>query len=463
MAHVILGGGITGLGAGYFLARAGKQVVVVEKRESGGGMAGSFVHRGFVCDVGPHKLYSVLPGVMALYKDLLGEECLTVEKKNSLRLCGSYFSFPVRPLQFAVRFPKITAARCGLSYAMTFLKPSSVPVTYEDYFLAGFGRAAYRLLFEGFCWKVWGNPREISAELARRRIPVPSIKEFIKNMVVSKQKPEVSADVFYYPRGGVGRVCDRLAEHVLKAGAVEYGSQPSRLVVRDGRVVEIEVRRAIGKSVIHDPETVTSTLYLQDLLSLFDPPPPENVLQAAERLRYRSLLLVYVFVNRPRVLDDHWIFFPEREFVFNRVSEQKNFSAHVAPADKTFLVAEISGDLNDFLWNMPEKQLADVAITDLVKAGLIASTDVDGTHIVRIDRMYPVYDLEYRKNLRIVLDWLHSIENFYTIGRQGLFAYTNTDHSLDMGQKLAVQILENKSRAEWEKTIDYFDSYRIVD
>ena len=189
----------------------------------------------------------------------------------------------------------------------------------------------------------------------------------------------------------------------------------------------------------------------------------KHVLEAAQGLTYRSLIIVYLIVGKPKVLDDHWIFFPEKEFIFNRVSEQKNFSQDIAPADKTVLTAEISCDMDDCLYALPEKDVAQRVINDLEKAGILTRQDIIGTHAVKIDRMYPVYDLAYRRNLRTVLDWLHSIQNFYTIGRQGLFAYTNTDHSLDMAQKLADHIVNNKKREEWESTIQYFDSYRIVD
>lgn len=460
---VILGGGITGLGAGFFLGKAGEHTTVIEKRESIGGMAASFKFKDFTFDVGPHKLYSTLPGVMDIYKELLGEDCLVVKKKNSLRLCGKYFSFPIKPLQFARGFPKLKAVHCGFSWLLALAKKNREIVTYEDYFLSGFGRAAYNLLFEGFCWKVWGDPRKISAELARRRIPVPSITELARNMLQKNQKPEISADSFYYPKKGVGEVCEKLAEQIQNNGKIICGAQPCKILLKDNRIESVEIKKTIGKEVLKNPKNVISTLYLQDLLEMFEPQPPQHVMEAAKQLKYRSLIIIYLIIDKPKVLEDHWIFFPEKEFVFNRVSEQKNFSPNIAPADKTVLTAEISCESDDYMFGMSDNEMAELVITDLEKAGIVSRNEVGTAHVVRIERMYPVYDLSYRKNLRAVLDWLHSIQNFYTIGRQGLFAYTNTDHSLDMARKLTEQITQNKTRQEWEKTIEYFDAYKIVD
>ncbi len=61
---VVLGAGVGGLAAGYFLARTGKyQVTVLEKENVVGGLCASFEHNGFVLDYGAHKLYSVIPGI----------------------------------------------------------------------------------------------------------------------------------------------------------------------------------------------------------------------------------------------------------------------------------------------------------------------------------------------------------------------------------------------------------------
>ncbi|MBI4017175.1 MAG: FAD-dependent oxidoreductase [Candidatus Aenigmarchaeota archaeon] len=463
MATVILGGGITGLGAGYFLSKAGESITVIEKRDSIGGMAASFKHKDFTFDVGPHKLYSTIPGIMNVYKELLGDDCVVVKKKNSLRLCGRYFSFPIKPLQFIIRFPKIKAISCSFSYLLTLMNKKTDIINYEDYFLSGFGNAAYKLLFENFCWKVWGDPKKISAELAKRRIPVPNITELVKNMLVKKQKPEFSADTFYYPKKGVGEVCEKLAENILKNGSISYGCQPSKIMVENGKITKIEIKKNIGKELLKNPKNVISTLYLQDVLPLFEPSPPQHILDAAQALKYRSLIIFYIIINKPKVLDDHWIFFPEKDFIFNRVSEQKNFCKDIAPENKTVLTAEISCDAEDYFFSLPQEELASLVMGDLEKAGLISRNDAAESHVIKIEKMYPVYDLSYKKNLQVVLDWLNSISNFYTIGRQGLFAYTNTDHSIDMAQKLAEHIIKNKTRDDWNYTIKYFDSYKIVD
>jgi hypothetical protein len=68
----------------------------------------------------------------------------------------------------------------------------------------------------------------------------------------------------------------------------------------------------------------------------------------------------------------------------------------------------------------------------------------------RVPFAYPVYDLTYKENLTPVLDFVHSLENIQTGGRQGLFRYNNMDQSVEMGRRMAWSILEQRD-ADHEK------------
>ena len=83
---VVLGGGVAGLAAGYYLARGGWPVTVVERGPVVGGLCGSFQSHGFTLDHGPHKLYSVVPGILDEIRTLLGDRLIEHTKKNRIRL-----------------------------------------------------------------------------------------------------------------------------------------------------------------------------------------------------------------------------------------------------------------------------------------------------------------------------------------------------------------------------------------
>src|SRR3989338_9908450 len=82
---VVLGAGITGMTVAWKLSEAGYKVHVIEKTDKVGGMAGSFSYKDMVLDYGPHKVYTQLPGILDVYKEIVGEDLLRIKKKNSLR------------------------------------------------------------------------------------------------------------------------------------------------------------------------------------------------------------------------------------------------------------------------------------------------------------------------------------------------------------------------------------------
>ena len=154
---VVLGGGVAGLASGYYLTRAGFPVTVVERAPVLGGLCGSFQSNGFTLDHGPHKLYSVVPGILDEIRALLGDRLIEHKKKNRIRLLGRYLDYPLGLGNLLPLLGPVRAARLGLGYAGAVAGGllGGEPRTYEEYILRRFGRGVYELVFEPLAWKVW--------------------------------------------------------------------------------------------------------------------------------------------------------------------------------------------------------------------------------------------------------------------------------------------------------------------
>ncbi|MCX8955309.1 hypothetical protein OU790_17950, partial [Ruegeria sp. NA] len=61
--------------------------------------------------------------------------------------------------------------------------------------------------------------------------------------------------------------------------------------------------------------------------------------------------------------------------------------------------------------------------------------------VIRQPKAYPVYDSEYKEALDTVSGWLKTLENFQTVGRNGLHRYNNQDHSMLSAMYAARNIL----------------------
>ena len=55
-------------------------------------------------------------------------------------------------------------------------------------------------------------------------------------------------------------------------------------------------------------------------------------------------------------MDDHWIFFPERQYPFNRMFEQKSMDPGLGPKDKTAICCDLTCDEGDAVWTAPGRR-----------------------------------------------------------------------------------------------------------
>ena len=70
----VIGAGLTGLTAAFYLKRAGKSVTVVERSHRVGGVIRTFSHDGFTYEAGPNTGVLSSPELVQLFDDL-GSSC----------------------------------------------------------------------------------------------------------------------------------------------------------------------------------------------------------------------------------------------------------------------------------------------------------------------------------------------------------------------------------------------------
>lgn len=464
---VVLGGGVAGLAAGHYLSRAGWPVTLVERAPVLGGLCGSFQAGDFTLDHGPHKLYSVVPGILDEIRELLGGRLIEHKKRNRIRLLGRYLDYPLRLTNLLPLLGPLRAARMGLGYAGAVaggLFDGQEPANYEEYILKRFGRGVYELVFEPLATKVWGDPRQLSADLARARIPSGGAAELILRLLKLKENTEdVDAPFFYYPRGGFGQWPERLAEEMRRAGGkILTSASPVALERVGGRVRSVTVE-ADGARQRIECDTLVSSIPIHALAGLLHPGSTE-VEDDARRLRLRDLALVFLVVKRDRLLEDHWIFFPERRYPFNRLFEQKAMDEAMGPPGRTALCCDLTCDAGDATWSAPDEELVKRCFDSLVQAGLVGPDELETGFVRRFRSFYPMYTVDYRQRLGQVYERLRVAENLVPTGRLGMFNYNNSDHCLDMGRFIAGGMGEGLTPREiWSGLEERVRSYRIID
>ena len=158
------------------------------------------------------------------------------------------------------------------------------------------------------------------------------------------------------------------------------------------------IRTAAARRAI-ECDGVFSTLPLPQLVGMISPPLPPAVAEHAAKLRYRSLKLIYIALKRPQLTDYHWVYLLDEQFRVNRMSEQKNVSADMVPADRTILCIELSCWRDEPMWQASDEEIYRIALNDLMKMGYgVTEDEVEDYYVTDIPTAYPVYELELRRS-----------------------------------------------------------------
>jgi protoporphyrinogen oxidase len=466
---VVLGAGIGGLSAGYFLAKTGKyEVTVLEKASVTGGLCASFEHADFTLDYGAHKIYSVIPGVLGEIRDLMGDRLLELPKKNRLFLRGHLVDYPLKLGNLAAVLGPFTFLKLGFGYAIEILHgiiSKTAPRSYEEYMIQRFGRPAYELVFEPLADKVWGDPASLHPEMARARVPASGGMEVILKLLgLKKETSETNAEVFYYPRLGFGDF-----PSVMEAGIEDMDGQVivntdvQELTRQKGKVVSVKTLVA-GQSAEFPVDYLVSSIPLAVLGQMVFGEGEAERVNAIGKLQFRHLILVYVFVKRPLVLRDQWIFFPEREFIFSRIFEQKQMNPELGPEDQTAICCDFTCDEDTWAWSASDDDLVQKTIDGLEMGGFIQPEDVVGSLVKRVRNFYPRYDLEYVNKMKQVNADLQQVTNLLLTGRIGMYNYNNSDHCVDMGRFIAQNLADGVEPVRiWNNLEKRVSDYKIVD
>ncbi|MBI1813330.1 FAD-dependent oxidoreductase [Candidatus Peregrinibacteria bacterium] len=464
---LILGAGPAGMAAAMELSRAGRTVTIVEKGSQVGGLAKTLTfgqpEGTYRTDIGPHRFYSQNRYLYDFIQDLLGEEWKSVPRLTRFYVEGKYYFYPIR-FRNVLSQIGIVRVMCmlrdyGWERIRTFVAPRKLH-SFEDYALGQFGRTLASFNMLNYTEKIWGLPcSEISVDWANQRIGGLSLWAAVKKMFFTKGGPKTLVDTFYYPSEGSGLIYEAIKKRIEEKGnAVHVNTEPTTIRWSDQRVTEVETR-AVDRTEAFHSQNVISSIPITRAIELFDPSPPPEVTAAARHLRFRSQVYLFLTVKREQIVPDNWVYFPDKNIPFGRISEMKNFSRAMCPRGYTSLFVEFFCFAGDEIWQMEKEQLFSMTMDVLERLAILDRTDVTGVHLFRQEHVYPLYDLQYAAHLRVILDWLDRFENFYAIGRPGRFRYTNQDHSLEMGILAAQSVLDGKRRDvdEVTKEKEYFE------
>lgn len=421
----ILGGGIAGLSLSYFL---GADSEILEKDSTVGGLCRSFRKDGFTYDLGGHIIFSKDTEILDFELSMLGDRAERYFRKNSVWFKGRHVKYPFENGLSALDKDDI------FDILYHFIdNPPRAQHNFRDWIYNTFGRGLAEKYLIPYNRKIWNtDPAEMSTQWVER-IPKPPLADLIKSALGIETEGYVHQLYFHYPKtGGFQTLPESFAEKVEDRIVRNF---PVERIERKGKLWRIG-----GPAGEREYERIVSTMPIFDMMSALTAVPPE-VRRAVDNLRFNSLIVVMVGVQKERLVDQFAVYCPQPDLIFHRLCFYGYFGRAYVPEGATSVVAEITAREGDEVWSLSDSQVAQRVVDDLAREGFIDRKDVITTDVKRTKYAYVIYDLDYAKNTAVIHDFCRS-QGIELCGRFAEFVYYNSDAVIRSAKTVAARMAE---------------------
>ena len=440
---VIIGAGPAGLTAAYELTQYDHRPIILEKLDKVGGLARTENYKGFHFDMGGHRFFTKVDEVKEMWHKVLGEDFIRRPRLSRIYYNHKFFYYPLKALNALTGLGIWQSTLIVLSYLKWQLFPYKREETFEQWVTNRFGRRLFQTFFKTYTEKVWGIPcSELRAEWAAQRIKDLSLKTALISMFMKpKNTIKTLIDQFDYPRFGPGMMWNAVKNELERRDSLVRLNCDVLRINRTGNRLDSVVVSCDGREETIQGNRFISSMPVVEFIKRLNPSPPPEIMAAADHLTYRDFLTVCLIVRKPDLFPDNWIYIHDSSVKVGRIQNYKNWSPDMVPdPSMTSLGLEYFCTEGDNLWNTPDAELIELGKREVERIGLASYADIEDGCVVRVPKAYPVYDSSYRDHLATAKEFLTRLENFQTIGRNGLHRYNNQDHAMLTGM-LAVRNL----------------------
>ena len=255
---LIIGGGISGLSAAYYLSKAGIRATILEKAPRAGGVIRTSTQQGCLLEAGPDSFIAAKPQAMELIREL-GLADQVIGSNDHLRVTyilkkGRLVPLPdglmmmvptkIMPLVGTRLLSWGTKIRMGLEFLRRPKGPQPDRSVY-DFLLDHYGQESIDYLAEPLLAGVYGgDPRQMSVNsVLARFVEIESKYGSLTRGVLAAPRPKGGGSLFRTLKGGLQQMVDALAPSadIVQAGVETIERSGSGFRVRaEGDWMEAE-------------------------------------------------------------------------------------------------------------------------------------------------------------------------------------------------------------------------------
>ena len=436
----IIGGGPAGLGVAFYSHKNNYSYELFEANKIFGGNCITYNHNEFYFDSGAHRLHDKDTQTTNLFKSLLHKNLKRINVPSQIYRDGKFIDFPISPFNLIKYFGIIKCIREGIK--IIFNKKNDEN-SFKSLVERKYGKEISKLFLLEYSEKLWGEKAEnLSKNIAGKRLKGLNIYTFIIELFLGNKKKTKHLDgSFLYPKFGIGTLFSALANR-LNQENIHKESKVTKIKHHENYIKEIQINGTEIKKV----QNLVSSMPLNKMLKILHPSPPKEILNLANKIKFRNVILVVFFLKKNRINKNGSMYFPSKKYPFTRVYEPKNRSSSMSPENCTSLAIEIPCFYNDEYWNMEEEHLKKSISNNLINIGLFNENEIIESTVKKIHNAYPVLNLKYQENITQINKYLSSFKNLHLTGRNGLFTYSHIHDQMISARKILNDISKDQKK-----------------
>lgn len=413
---IILGAGISGLGAAYSLRQKGETPLVLEKDETYGGLCGCFTIDGFTFDRFVHLSFAKDERVLNIFN--------TSAKRIITHIPNPYNIYNRKWIKHPAQnnlYP-LSAEEKSLIIKDFLSRPNNVETdkidNYEQWLRIQFGNYFAEHFPMKYTKKYWMcEAKDLETRWVGQRIYQPSIEEVIKGSQTADTPVTYYAKEMRYPAsGGYRQFFSLLAEGT----DIRYGKEVTNIDTT------LKTVTTSDNTTYHFTRLI-STLPLNLYPSLM-PGMPEDIKTAARMLKATSGYHVSIALKTKDIPPYLWWYIYDEDILAARVYSPSLKSPNNAPEGCSSLQMEVYCAENAFT----EQELKERTVGKLIEMGIIKEEDILFTHIGFEAYANVIFDKNIYVCREKVRKYLIS-QGIEPIGRFGEWGYLWSDQSLLSG------------------------------
>lgn len=415
---LILGAGISGLGAAYSYKQKGDSPIILEKDETYGGLCGNFVIDGFRFDRFVHFSFAKEEEVLKIFNSSAGNIITHIPNPYNI-YNRKWIKHPAQnnlfPLDEQEKKKIIDdfLARPQVDMSQITNYEQWLRIQFGDYFAEHFPMV--------YTKKYWMcEAKDLETKWVGQRVYQPSVEEVIQGSKTADTPVTYYAKEMRYPKTGGYK-------HFFSSLAVGTDIRYNQ------KVVAIDTTRK-------EVKTEDGNMYLYDRLYSSIPLPeyrhllndiPGDVEKAMSKLKCTSGYHVSIALKTKNIPPYLWWYIYDEDILAARVYSPSLKSPNNAPKGCSSLQMEVYCEEGKYT----EKQLLDGTVGKLVEQGIIKQEDILFTHVGFEKYANVIFDHLVYENRKKVKDYLQEI-GIHPIGRFGEWDYLWSDQSLLSGMNI---------------------------